>query len=154
MLGSRCKATSAYVSGAASSVWSTYRFPSFFRSTTGRLGLCTNRAGVLHQGSGLYSCGVFFCSLERITLSGRALSQASASASLPALSATIPSGPGFSPLPAFFPVSPGPYTLARPTEAELEDLRTFEEHAQQYGWTDEPEWVPRIREWAREAIKQ
>jgi hypothetical protein len=42
----------------------------------------------------------------------------------------------------------------RPTEAELEDLRTFEEHAQQYGWTDEPEWVPRIREWAREAAAQ
>jgi hypothetical protein len=33
-------------------------------------------------------------------------------------------------------------------------LRYYEESAKKYGWTDEPEWVPRIREWAREATKQ
>jgi hypothetical protein len=41
-----------------------------------------------------------------------------------------------------------------PTEGELQMLGVFEEHARKYGWTDEPEWVPRIREWAREAAKQ
>lgn len=35
----------------------------------------------------------------------------------------------------------------QPTERELEMLRFFEECAQRYGWTDEPGWVTRVREW-------
>ncbi len=35
----------------------------------------------------------------------------------------------------------------QPTERELERLRFFEECAQRYGWTDEPGWVARVREW-------
>ena len=35
----------------------------------------------------------------------------------------------------------------RPTEHELERLRFFEECARRFGWTDEPGWVARVREW-------
>ena len=35
----------------------------------------------------------------------------------------------------------------QPTEHELEKLRLFEEWAQRFGWTDEPDWVTRVREW-------